>query len=133
MRQIVETAVGSGYLRIVDTPTISDAFLICVPTPTHGHKPDLSFVESAVLAIAPLLRTKDAIVLESTVPPGTVERVVAGTLRSIGMNPQDYRIAHCLERVIPGAIVHELRTNARVNGGYNPAMPSTRWRSTPRS
>ena len=120
VRQIVESAVGSGNLRIVDTPTVSNAFLICVPTPTHGHKPDLSFVESATLQIAPLLREKDAIVLESTVPPGTVERVVAGALRSIGMDPQDYRIAHCPERVIPGAIIRELQTNPRVIGGLQP-------------
>ena len=120
VRQIVESAVSSGNLSIIDTPTVSDAFLICVPTPTHGHKPDLSFVESATLQIAPLLRAKDAIVLESTVPPGTVERVVAGALGSIGLDPQNYRIAHCPERVIPGAIIRELQTNPRVIGGLQP-------------
>ena len=115
--EIVASAVGSGKLRFVDALTESNAFLICVPTPTHGHKPDLSYVESATRAITPLLRARDAIVLESTVPPGTVERVVAGTLRSLGLDPDEYRIAHCPERVIPGAIVYELRTNARVIGG----------------
>jgi UDP-N-acetyl-D-mannosaminuronic acid dehydrogenase len=115
--EIVSKALDSGRLHLVDALSPSDAFLICVPTPTHGHKPDLSYVEAATLAIAPLLRPGDAIILESTVPPGTVERVVAGAIRRCALEPNDFRIAHCPERVIPGAIVHELRTNARVIGG----------------
>ncbi len=118
--ELTAAAVASGRLRFVDAPAPSDAFLICVPTPTHGHKPDLSFVEQATLQLAPLLHPGNAVILESTVPPGTVERVVAGALRAAGLEPDDYRIAHCPERVIPGAIVRELRTNARVIGGRRP-------------
>ncbi len=113
-------AVLSGRLHIVDTLSPSDAFILCVPTPTHDHRPDLSYVEAATRAVAPLLRPGDLIVLESTVPPGTVERVVVGAIRSAGGDPDAYRIAHCPERVIPGAIVHELRNNARVIGGRRP-------------
>lgn len=113
-------AVLSGRLRIVDKLSPSDAFILCVPTPTHDHRPDLSYVEAATRAVAPLLQRGDLIVLESTVPPGTVERVVVGAIRSAGGDPDEYHIAHCPERVIPGAIVHELRTNARVIGGRRP-------------
>ncbi len=113
-------AVLSGRLRIVDELAPSDAFILCVPTPTHDHRPDLSYVETATRAVAPLLRRGNLIVLESTVPPGTVERVVVGAIRGAGGDPDSYRIAHCPERVIPGAIVHELHTNARVIGGRRP-------------
>ncbi len=113
-------ALGSGRLTIVDHPVASDAFLICVPTPTHGNRPDLSYVEAATAEIAPLLRRGDRIVLESTVTPGTVDRVIVSAIRAAGKNPDDFRIAHCPERVIPGAIVFELRNNARVIGGRAP-------------
>lgn len=117
---IVLDALRSRRLEIVDRPTASDAFLICVPTPTHNNRPDLSFVEAATRELAPLLRAGDLVVLESTVPPGTVDRVVVAAIRAAGKNPDDIRIAHCPERVIPGAIVFELRNNARVIGGRAP-------------
>lgn len=113
-------ALQSGRLQIVDFATSSDAFLICVPTPTRGKRPDLSYVEAATAAIVPLLRRGNLIVLESTVPPGTVERVVVSAIRAAGKEADDFRIAHCPERVIPGAIVFELRNNARVIGGRAP-------------
>jgi len=118
--EIVSRALDGGRLKLVDALAPSDAFLICVPTPTRGHKPDLSYVETATLQVAQLLRAGDAVVLESTVPPGTVERVVAGAIRRSGLEPDQFCIAHCPERVIPGDIVRELRTNARVIGGRKP-------------
>ena len=122
-REVAEIAIGalrSGRLNIVDRPLPSDVFLICVPTPTRGNRPDLSYVEVATSEIAPLLRHGNLVVLESTVPPGTVDRVVVGAIRAAGKEPDDVKIAHCPERVIPGAIVVELRNNARVIGGRLP-------------
>jgi UDP-N-acetyl-D-mannosaminuronic acid dehydrogenase len=116
VRSVVES-LHSGRLSIVDHPGVSEAFLLCVPTPTHGTRPDLSYVEAATAQIAPLLRPGDLVVLESTVPPGTIDRVVVAAIRAAGKNPDDIRIAHCPERVIPGAIIFELCNNARVIGG----------------
>ena len=114
---LVKDAVATGRLNFSDRLQSTDAYLICVPTPTRNHRPDLSYVEAATASIAPLLLPDALIVLESTVPPGTVERVIATTLRLHGKNPDDYRLAHCPERVMPGSIVRELRENARVIGG----------------
>ena len=114
---LVKDAVATGRLQFTDQLKSTDAYLICVPTPTRNHRPDLSYVEAATASIAPVLRPGALIVLESTVPPGTVERVIAATLRTHGKNPDDYRLAHCPERVMPGSIVRELRNNARVIGG----------------
>ncbi len=49
------------------------------------------------------------LVLESTVPPGATERVFERALRAAGKSIDDYDVAHCPERVIPGAIMEELR------------------------
>lgn len=53
---LVHAAVSEGYLRATLKPEPADAFLIAVPTPfKEGHRPDLSYIESAAKAIAPVL------------------------------------------------------------------------------
>ena len=58
----VHTAVKTGYLRATTEPQPADAFLIAVPTPfkegkNGPHEPDLSYIEAASKAIAPVLQT----------------------------------------------------------------------------
>lgn len=126
---LVQQVVQQGYLRATTTPEPADAFLIAVPTPLTGdRKPDLSHVESAARAIAPVLAKGNLIILESTAPVGTTESL-AGWLAAARPDlsfPQhagessDIRIAYCPERVLPGRIVHELVVNDRVVGGMTP-------------
>ncbi len=121
VRELVVAALRGGRLRLSDTlPDEAEAFVICVPTPTIDHKPDLSYVQAATRAVAPKLRRGDLVVVESTVPPGTMDRVVVPALKAAGVDPDGVAIAHCPERVIPGAIVEELRRNDRVIGGRKP-------------
>ena len=121
VRELVVAALRGGRLRLSDTlPSEAEAFVVCVPTPTIDHKPDLSYVQAATRAVAPKLRLGDLVVVESTVPPGTMDRVVVPALKAAGVDPDGVAVAHCPERVIPGAIVEELRRNDRVVGGRKP-------------
>ncbi|MBV8727398.1 MAG: nucleotide sugar dehydrogenase, partial [Candidatus Eremiobacteraeota bacterium] len=120
VRVVAADALKIGRFRVADDLEIADAFIICVPTPTHERKPDLRYITQSAEAIAPLLRDGDLIVLESTVPPGTTERIIAGAIRGSGRDPDTMRIAHAPERVIPGNIVTELKHNARIIGGRRP-------------
>ncbi len=121
VRELVVAALRGGGLTLSETlPADAEAYIICVPTPTIDHKPDLSYVQAATRAVAPLLRPGDLVVVESTVPPGTMDRVVVPALKAAGVDPDGVAIAHCPERVIPGAIVQELRHNDRVIGGRKP-------------
>jgi UDP-N-acetyl-D-mannosaminuronic acid dehydrogenase len=121
VRALVVGALNSGNLTLsAELPADAEAYVVCVPTPTIDHKPDLSFVQAASSAVAPLLNPGDMLIVESTVPPGTMDRVVVPALRAAGVDPDTVAIAHCPERVIPGAIVTELRENARVVGGRKP-------------
>lgn len=81
---------------------------------------DLSYVQTAVESIAPVLRPGNLVVVESTVPPGTTEYVVLPILERHGWTREDVLIAHAPERVIPGAIMRELIENDRVVGGLTP-------------
>lgn len=119
----LSAAIGSGNLTFSDVPESSKAFLICVPTPvTEDRRADLTFVEAATRAMAPHLKKGDLVVLESTVPPHTCRDVIAPIIKELrGLDyEKDYLLAHAPERVIPGAIFHELTNNARLVGGMTP-------------
>jgi UDP-N-acetyl-D-glucosamine dehydrogenase len=67
----------SDYSRIADM----DAVIICVPTPLNeAHEPDLSYITSTAASIAPYLRPRQLVVLESTTYPGTTEEVLVPIL-----------------------------------------------------
>ena len=123
---LVKVAVKEGYLRATLQPEPAEAFLIAVPTPfKEGHKPDLSYIEAASKAIAPVLAKGNIVILESTSPVGSTEQMAAwlAEARPDLTFPQqagelaDVQVAHCPERVLPGHVVRELVTNDRVIGG----------------
>lgn len=128
---VVHAAVTEGYLKATVSPEPADAFLIAVPTPFKGrdHQPDLSFIEAASRAIAPVLKRGDLVILESTSPVGATEQIAnwLAECRKDLTFPQAYgdrsdiRIAHCPERVLPGHVLRELVQNDRVIGGMTPA------------
>jgi len=129
LEAIVSAAVSQGFLRATTKPERADAFLIAVPTPFRGdHEPDVSFVEAAVSSIAPVLKKGDLVILESTSPVGTTEKVAQwlSEARPDLVFPQqqcdssDVNIAYCPERVLPGRVVHELINNDRIIGGMTP-------------
>jgi UDP-N-acetyl-D-mannosaminuronic acid dehydrogenase len=123
---VVRAAVNGGYLRATTTPEPADAFLIAVPTPFKGnHDPDLSYIESASKAIAPVLKKGDLVILESTSPVGATEQMAAWLAEArpdlsfpvTHGEDSDIRIAHCPERVLPGHVLRELIENDRIIGG----------------
>lgn len=125
----VHSAVEQGYLRATTTPEPAEAFLIAVPTPfLEGHVPDLDYVEKASRAIAPVLERGNIVILESTSPVGTTERMAEWlaeerpdlTFPQTHGEDSDIRIAHCPERVLPGKVMQELIHNDRVLGGLSP-------------
>jgi len=117
----IKAAVGSGKLRAAGKPEPSDVFIIAVPTPfTKDHKPDMSYVEAAAKSIVPVLREGNLVVLESTSPPGTCEKIIAPILADSKLKiGEEVFIAHCPERVLPGQIMREVVENDRVIGGIN--------------
>src|SRR5690606_30008082 len=127
---VVHSVVNTGKLRAVMKPEPADAFLVAVPTPfKDNHEPDLSYIEAAAKAIAPVLKKGDLVVLESTSPVGATEQLGAWLsqarpdLRFPEFNGKagDVFVAHCPERVLPGQVLRELVENDRIIGGMTPA------------
>ena len=118
--------VSGSALRAVMQPEAADAFIIAVPTPiTDDHKPDISYVRSAALSLAPVLRPGNLIILESTSPVGTTEQMaqwLAEARPDLSFPQQagdeaDVQIAYCPERILPGKMLKELVHNDRIVGG----------------
>lgn len=127
--ELVERCVGAGKLTAVLTPAEADAFIIAVPTPVghdENHSPDISFVMAAARSIAPFLKRGTLIILESTSPVGTTEKMAAllASLREdltfAGQSDRpDVLLAYCPERIIPGRMLEELVENERIIGGLD--------------
>ncbi|MFC3051565.1 UDP-N-acetyl-D-mannosamine dehydrogenase [Kordiimonas pumila] len=121
---LLQGVVANGSLKAQTVPAEADAFIIAVPTPfMDGHVPDLTYVEAATRSIAPFVREGNLIVLESTIPPGATDKMVAWLeeerpdLAVAGGAGKAYFAAHCPERVLPGRVLIELVQNDRIIGG----------------
>src|SRR5437867_3783296 len=99
-----------------------DSVNICVPTPLRKTKdPDMSYIVSAVEAVAKYLHPGMLIVLESTTYPGTTEEVVQPLLEQTGLKAgQDFFLAFSPERVDPGNPTFQTHNVPKVVGGLTP-------------
>ena len=129
--RLVHEAVETGRLRAsVDMPR-AHFYMIAVPTPLgDDYQPNIEYVEAAARAIAPKLTKGACVIVESTSPIGTTEKVgeIFDLLRPDLDIPKfgdtreaDIALAYCPERVLPGKIVEELVSNDRVIGGVTEA------------
>jgi UDP-N-acetyl-D-mannosaminuronic acid dehydrogenase len=117
---LVHHVVKEGLLSAKTTPVEADVYLIAVPTPfKENNSPDISYVISATLAIIPKLKEGALIILESTSPVGTTEKIERIILESRPELVNKIFIAYCPERVLPGNVIYELRNNDRAIGGVN--------------
>jgi UDP-N-acetyl-D-mannosaminuronic acid dehydrogenase len=126
---LVQGVVARKMLRASLSVEPSDVFVIAVPTPFDDtHAPDISYVLDAATNIASVLKTGDTIILESTSPVGTTDKVrdMIAKLRpdlkvpGVAKDTPDISIAYCPERVLPGRILEELTNNDRCIGGITP-------------
>lgn len=123
--ELVHAAVNSGKLKAHTEPQPADAFIIAVPTPVQRDKaPDMSYVEGAARGVARVLKPGDLVILESTSPVGTTQRMKE-IIREARPDLADgeglkVSLAYCPERILPGRMVQELVENDRVVGGLTP-------------
>lgn len=115
--KFVKEAVESGNLKADTKPDFADVFIIAVPTPFHkGFIPNIDYVINAAESIAPYIKDGNIVVLESTSPVGTTEKI-SEVLQDKGVDISKVYIAHCPERVLPGQIMKEIAQNDRIVGG----------------
>lgn len=117
---LVKSAISSGKLKAFNKIQPSDVYIICVPTPFRKHnkipEPNIDHVLLATKSIAPFIKPGDLIILESTSPVGTTEKIQQ-TLIDYCPDLKEIYIAYCPERVLPGKIMTEIIENDRIVGG----------------
>jgi UDP-N-acetyl-D-mannosaminuronic acid dehydrogenase len=126
---LVQKCVASGQLSSHDRPDSADVFLIAVPTPlSRNRRPIVDHVIAAARSITPFLKVGSLVILESTSPIGTTEKIrdlIAEKRPDLNVSVEDDEepdvyIAYCPERVLPGRILVELVQNDRCIGGITP-------------
>jgi UDP-N-acetyl-D-mannosaminuronic acid dehydrogenase len=121
LQERLNTAVDSGHFTASTSPQEADIFIIAVPSPINKDKTaNLDYVRQATESIVPFVKKGNLVILESTVPPRTVEDVMMPVLVQTGLEiGKDLYISHSPERVIPGKVFEELVNNDRIVGGIN--------------
>lgn len=128
LEEQLKQAVNSGRLTATTEMQHGDAFVIAVPTPfKENYEGDLTYIMSAAESIAPQLRGDETVILESTSPPRTTEKLAARIMELRPDLSQDgadgkpiVHFAYCPERILPGKALEELITNDRIIGGRTP-------------
>lgn len=123
--KLVFESVKKGFLKASLKPDYADVFIICVPTPfKQNHQPNIEYIQQASKAIAKYLQKGNLVLLESTSPCGTTEKIshylstIREDLKFPHNNKQaDIFVAYTPERVLPGSILKELVENDRIIGG----------------
>lgn len=122
--QRIHAAVTSGLLSAttnfaeLERP---DALLVTVPTPlTPKREPDMTYVQSTMVAIARRLRHDQLVVLESTTYPGTTEELVRPILEASGLRAgQDFFLGYSPEREDPGSAAFCTANIPKIVGGID--------------
>lgn len=121
LQERLDKAVDDGFLTASTTPQEADVFIVAVPSPINpDNTANLEYVRQATASIVPYVKEGNLVILESTVPPKTVEHVMLPELEKTGLTiGEQLYVAHSPERVIPGRIFEELTNNDRIVGGVN--------------
>ena len=124
LENLVKDVVQSGNLVAQTNPSKANVFLLAVPTPLEINedgmpKPNIDFVLKAARSITKFIEPGNLIILESTSPVGTTEKVAELISKESGIPIGQISIAYCPERVLPGNALKEIISNNRVIGGLD--------------
>ena len=88
-------------------------FIITVPTPINKNNlPDLKYIISAFKTISKYIKKNDIIFLESTVFPGTTEKICKNIIKK--NNNVKFHIGYSSERINPGDKIHNIKNISKV-------------------
>jgi len=124
--ELLDRVLPTGLLelseRAVDAARTDD-IVITIGTPSFSHlESDLRQVRAAVDDLLPLLRQDHALILRSTVAPGTTDFVAGYLEKRRGLRVgEDVFVAHAPERIAAGKFLEEISTLPCIIGGVGEA------------
>ena len=126
LAELLADVVRSGRLTATEDARAlreADVITVSVETPVDDdHRPRYEALRAACHSIGSSLRRGALVIVESTITPGTIDRIVRPILeKESGLRAgTDYSVGHCPERVMPGRLLANLRAMSRVCGGDTP-------------
>ena len=102
-------------------------YIVAVPTPLKGYKPDLRNLESANATISKFLKKRDIVVYESTVYPGLTEEFCVAQLqkKSKLIPNKDFFYGYSPERVNPGDKSKKIENIIKITSGSSKKTANT--------
>ncbi|MBV9605204.1 MAG: nucleotide sugar dehydrogenase [Solirubrobacterales bacterium] len=125
-QELLSRVLASGRLelaeRAVEAAQCED-IVITIGTPSFSHiESDLRQVRAAVDDLLPMLRPGHALILRSTIAPGTTEFVAGYLEKRRGLRVgEDLFVAHAPERIAAGRFLEEISTLPCIVGGVDEA------------
>lgn len=120
---MIKNFLANEFLKVSTSRSLlseADIIFVCVPTPLDGStfSANLSFLKDALTEISDFLDEQKLIIIESTIPPNTIKKVIVPHLenksgKKVG---KDFFISYCPERISPGNSLIEFTHNARLIG-----------------
>ena len=125
-QELLDRVLPTGRLELSDRAADAaqtDDIVITIGTPSFSHlESDLRQVRAAVDDLLPLLRHGHALILRSTIAPGTTDFVAAYLEKRRGMRVgEDVFVAHAPERIAAGKFLEEIATLPCIIGGVGEA------------
>lgn len=122
--ELFEAAVKTG-IKFSHDYQQTDIYIVSVPTPydKNSKKLDACYVVSAIKGVMSVCHKGATLVIESTIPPGTIDKYIRPIVEGNGfIIGEDIHLVHAPERIIPGNMVYELEYNSRTIGADEPAI-----------
>ena len=133
INDLIKSLVGNGldfFSKLNDLPSkisTPTTYLLCLPTPLDPETMSLSsrILDEFVANLIPTLRQGDSIVMRSTVPIGTGDKMI----RQIESQRNwvvgsDFYYAHAPERTVEGNALREIHDLPQIVGGATPYCTS---------
>jgi UDP-N-acetyl-D-mannosaminuronic acid dehydrogenase len=123
---LLERVSAAGTLSLADRAADAaraDDIVITLGTPSFSHvESDLRQVRAALDDLLPLMRPGHALILRSTIAPGTTEFVAGYLEKRRGLRAgEDVFVAHAPERIAAGRFLKEISTLPCIVGGVGEA------------
>lgn len=118
LEDLFNKAVQKGIIFSKDYIS-TNMYIVAVATPYKkvNKKIDTSYLVSAIDNILLVCKRNSIIIIESTIPPNTIDKFIRPLIEKRGyVIGEDIHIAHAPERIIPGNMLYELQNNPRVIG-----------------
>ncbi len=119
LTEILKRQVGNNFKATTDYSDAKEceAYLMIVPLFIDDEKrPDFSILRSATRRIAGIIDDGNLVVLETTLPPGSTNRVIKPILDASGKN---YNLAYSPERIMTGRSISRYMDFPKVVGGID--------------